>query len=59
MPFQNILNFATFPTFIAYFTGQENRINGRGDPLHWPRNTLYPQKRWHWFRRQAAVAQSV
>jgi hypothetical protein len=24
--------------------GQENRINGRGDPLRWPRDTLYPQK---------------
>jgi hypothetical protein len=24
--------------------GQENRINGRGDTLHWPRDTLYPQK---------------
>jgi hypothetical protein len=23
---------------------QENRINGRGDPLRWPRDTLYPQK---------------
>jgi hypothetical protein len=25
-------------------SGQENRINGRGDPLRWPRGTLYPQK---------------
>jgi hypothetical protein len=25
-------------------SGQENRINGRGDPLCWPRDTLYPQK---------------
>jgi hypothetical protein len=25
-------------------SGQENRINGRGDPLGWPRDTLYPQK---------------
>jgi hypothetical protein len=24
--------------------GKENRINGQGDPLRWPRNTLYPQK---------------
>jgi hypothetical protein len=24
--------------------GQENRINGQGDPLGWPRDTLYPQK---------------
>jgi hypothetical protein len=23
---------------------QENRINGRGDPLRWPRDTFYPQK---------------
>jgi hypothetical protein len=25
-------------------SGQENRINDLGDPLHWPRDTLYPQK---------------
>jgi hypothetical protein len=25
-------------------SGQENRINDRGDPLGWPRDTLYPQK---------------
>jgi hypothetical protein len=25
-------------------SGQENRINDRGDPLRWPRNTLYPTK---------------
>jgi hypothetical protein len=25
-------------------SGQENRINSRGDPLRWPRDTLYPQK---------------
>jgi hypothetical protein len=27
-------------------SGQENRINdrGEGDPLRWPRDTLYPQK---------------
>jgi hypothetical protein len=25
-------------------SGQECRINGRGDPLRWPRDTLYPQK---------------
>jgi hypothetical protein len=25
-------------------SAQENRINDRGDPLHWPRDTLYPQK---------------
>jgi hypothetical protein len=24
--------------------GLENREYGRGDPLRWPRNTLYPQK---------------
>jgi hypothetical protein len=25
-------------------SGQENRINGRGDPLCWTRDTLYPQQ---------------
>jgi hypothetical protein len=37
-------NNCNFP--LAYTTkcGQENRINGRGDPLRWLRNTLYPQK---------------
>jgi hypothetical protein len=25
-------------------SGQENRINDRGDPLRWPRDTHYPQK---------------
>jgi hypothetical protein len=25
-------------------TGKEQRINGRGDPSRWPRDTLYPQK---------------
>jgi hypothetical protein len=25
-------------------SGLENREYGRGDPLHWPRDTLYPQK---------------
>jgi hypothetical protein len=25
-------------------SGQENRINGRVDPLRWPRDTLHPQK---------------
>jgi hypothetical protein len=25
-------------------SGLENRDNGRRDPLHWPRNTLYPQR---------------
>jgi hypothetical protein len=25
-------------------SGQENRINGRRDPLRLPRDTLYPQK---------------
>jgi hypothetical protein len=27
-------------------SGQENRINGRGDPLRWPRDTL-SAKSWH------------
>jgi hypothetical protein len=26
--------------------GLENREYGRGDPLRWPRGTLYPQKLW-------------
>jgi hypothetical protein len=38
-------------------SGQENRINGRGDPLRCPRDTLYPQKLA--LRPQAAVARSV
>jgi hypothetical protein len=25
-------------------SGQENRINDWWNPLHWPRDTLYPQK---------------
>jgi hypothetical protein len=25
-------------------SGQEHRINGKGDPLRWPRDTIYPQK---------------
>jgi uncharacterized Fe-S cluster-containing radical SAM superfamily enzyme len=25
-------------------SGLENRINGRGDPLRWPHDTLYLQK---------------
>jgi hypothetical protein len=25
-------------------SGRESRINGRRDPLRWPRDTLYPQK---------------
>jgi hypothetical protein len=25
-------------------SGQENRFNDWGDPLRWPRDTLYPQK---------------
>jgi hypothetical protein len=30
--------------FVLVMFGQENRINGRGDPLRWSRDTLYPQK---------------
>jgi hypothetical protein len=26
------------------YSGLENREYGRGDPLRWPRDTLYPQK---------------
>jgi hypothetical protein len=39
-------------------SGLENREYGRGDPLRWPRDTLYPQS-WHEHRRNAAVARSV
>jgi hypothetical protein len=28
---------------IFILSGQENRINDRGDPLRWPRDTLYTQ----------------
>jgi hypothetical protein len=31
------------PLFLNSF-GHENRINDRGDPLRWPRDTLGPQK---------------
>jgi hypothetical protein len=27
-----------------FISGQESRINDRGDPLRWPRDTLYPLK---------------
>jgi hypothetical protein len=30
--------------FMKYQFGLENREYGRGDPVRWPRNTLYPQK---------------
>jgi hypothetical protein len=29
---------------ISLNSGLENRINGRRDPLRWPRDILYPQK---------------
>jgi hypothetical protein len=32
-----------FTTASPTCAGQENRNNGRGDPLRWPRDTLYPQ----------------
>jgi hypothetical protein len=38
-------------------SGLENREYGSGDPLHWARDTLYPQKLA--LRRHAAVARSV
>jgi hypothetical protein len=38
-------------------SGLENREYGRGDPLRWPRDTLYPQKLA--LHRQAVVARSV
>jgi hypothetical protein len=30
--------------FLNIYSGLENRQYGRGDPLRWPRDTLYPQK---------------
>jgi hypothetical protein len=39
-------------------SGLENRDNDRGNPLRWPRNTLYPQK-LALLRQQAAVALSA
>jgi hypothetical protein len=29
---------------VALVSGLENREYGGGDPLRWPRDTLYPQK---------------
>jgi hypothetical protein len=37
---------------------KKTETNGRGDPLRWPRNTLYPQKSTL-LRQQAAVARSA
>jgi hypothetical protein len=39
-------------------SGQENREYGRGNPLRWPCNTLYPQK-LALLRQEAAVARSA
>jgi hypothetical protein len=39
-------------------SGQENQEYDWGDPLRWPRNTLYPQK-LILLRQEAAVAQPV
>jgi hypothetical protein len=39
-------------------SGQENREYDRGEPLRWPRNTLYPQK-LVLLRQEAAVARSA
>jgi hypothetical protein len=33
-----------FSGYKCFLFGIENREYGRGDPLHWPRDTLYPQK---------------
>jgi hypothetical protein len=53
--FQQILSYIHFPVSVIVLiivellewkssgSGQENRINDRGDPLRWPRDTLYPQ----------------
>jgi hypothetical protein len=37
---------------------KKTETNDRGDPLRWPRNTLYPQK-LILLRQQAAVARSA
>jgi hypothetical protein len=37
---------------------KKTEISDRGNPLHWPRDTLYPQK-LAILRQQAAVARSV
>jgi hypothetical protein len=37
---------------------KKTETNRRGDPLRWPRNTLYPQK-LALLRQQAAVARSA
>jgi hypothetical protein len=37
---------------------KKTEINDRGNPLRWPRNTLYPQK-LALLRQQAAVARSA
>jgi hypothetical protein len=39
-----IFGTALLVIIIIIISGQENRINGRGDPLRWPRDTLYPEK---------------
>jgi hypothetical protein len=39
-------------------SSQENREYDRGDPLRWPRNTLYPQKLVI-LRQEPAVARSA
>jgi hypothetical protein len=36
--------FFEFVISIITVSGLETEINGRGDPLRWPRDTLYPQK---------------
>jgi hypothetical protein len=38
------LEYITIYYYLYYYYCQENRINDRGDPLCWPRDTLYPQK---------------
>jgi hypothetical protein len=32
------------PFYNVFLSRLENREHGRGDPLRWPRDTLYPQK---------------
>jgi hypothetical protein len=43
---------------VLFLRGYRTEINDRGNPLRWPRDTLYPQK-LALLRQQAAVARSA
>jgi hypothetical protein len=47
-----------FQVVSEYISVWEIEINDRGDPLRWPRNTIYPQK-LALLRQEAAVARSA